>query len=283
MSIREQLKKFKFLKKIVYRFRVIKGVNWYKSVILNFKTQQISKAIHFPILVYGKLKISKLTGKWILNGPIEFGRVRIGYNSDQFSASKGSAMLNLTGKIICEGTFWCSVDVLLQVSGKLELADGVFFGNSAKLRCNKYIYFGIGSRMVSECQAFDTNFHFTRDIHTGKIQKPDGEIIIGNFCWIGNRCTLSKGTKLPDYTMVASNSLCNKDFTDCEIVAPLIGGIPAKTIGTGGIVRVFDIREEEFYHNYFLQHPEAVTYISNSGLKDETESIKYSFKNLVAL
>ena len=39
-----------------------------------------------------------------------------------------------------------------------------------------------------------------------------------------------KGTKTPDYTIVASNSLCNKDYTKEITSESIIGGTPAKLI-----------------------------------------------------
>lgn len=74
------------------------------------------------------------------------------------------------------------------------------------------------------------------------ISKP---ISIGNFSWIGNRTTIGPGSILPDYTIVASNSLVNKDFS---ILNPYstIGGIPAKFIREGW-TRVWDTEREFTY------------------------------------
>ncbi|MDE5882801.1 MAG: hypothetical protein K2H60_13840 [Muribaculaceae bacterium] len=278
------MKKVSVLRNIVWKFRkfrrTFKGVNYSKTLYINFKTQSFKTAIKLPILIYGKLAIPRLSGQIILKGPIQTGRFRIGYNSDQFSASKGSAMFNLTGKIISYGKFFASIDVLIQVAGTLELEDCTFFGNSSKLRCFKYIKFGIGSRMVSECQAFDTNFHYMRNIETGEVYPHDGKIIVGNYCWIGNRTTLSKGTVLPDYTIVASNSLCNRDFSNINIIAPMLGGMPAKPIGKGGMVRIFDVETERKIIEYFKSNPNAKVYMDESGLKDQHEALKASFKML---
>ena len=65
-------------------------------------------------------------------------------------------------------------------------------------------------------------------------------VSIGNFSWIGNRSTIGPGAKLPDYTIVASNSFVNKDFSS------LIGGIPAKLIREGW-TRVWDTKREFEY------------------------------------
>lgn len=270
MNIRNLLKRSSVLRNIVNRIRRYRQttpkLNLWKTIILNFRTQKFSDAIKFPIYVYGKLYILNLRGKLILEGDIYPGRFRIGNNTDKFSSQKGGAMLNLCGTIISHGYFSCSIDCLIEVIGTLELSDGVFFGNMAKVRCYSYIYFGKLSRIASECQAFDTNFHFTRNIHTGVVHNKDGSIIVGNNCWIGNRSTLSKGTKLPDYSIVASNSLCNKDYTHDAPFAPLIGGIPAKIIGKGGDIRVFEQNEEEEIISFFNANKDTSIYQSYTGL-----------------
>lgn len=283
MSIKSILKKSKILRSlkrsyIKYRSTTPK-LNVWKTVYLNFKTQRFSDAIKFPILVYGKLKILWCSGKIILEGPITKGRFKIGYNSDKFSAQKGGAMLNLTGKIISHGLFACSVDCLIEVNGTLELEDCSYFGNMSKVRCHSYIKFGKGSRIATECQVFDTNFHYTRNIHTGEVHRKSGKIVIGDYCWIGNRSSLMKGTVLPDYSIVAGNSLCNRDYSVEAPVAPLIGGIPAKIIGKGGNVRIFDIILEQEIDEYFSLNPASQIYVGNTGLIDESEALKYAAKH----
>ena len=73
-------------------------------------------------------------------------------------------------------------------------------------------------------------------------------IIIGNNCWIGNRTTINPGTIIPDFTIVTSNSLVNKDYSDIDPYT-LIGGLPCKVIKSG-IVRVWDRKIE---HDYKLK------------------------------
>lgn len=39
-------------------------------------------------------------------------------------------------------------------------------------------------------------------------------IVIHDNVWIGNRFTIAKGTILPSYSIVVSNSMTNKDFSE---------------------------------------------------------------------
>jgi acetyltransferase-like isoleucine patch superfamily enzyme len=70
----------------------------------------------------------------------------------------------------------------------------------------------------------------------------ESPIVIGNNVWIGNRTTVTPGTIIPNYCIVSSNSLCNKDYS---YIPPdsIIGGIPAKLLKTG-YRRIFSYEEQ---------------------------------------
>lgn len=53
------------------------------------------------------------------------------------------------------------------------------------------------------------------------------DIIIGNHCWIGLGCILTKGTKLSDCTVLGAGSVCTREF---EQQCVSIAGNPAKII-----------------------------------------------------
>ena len=56
-------------------------------------------------------------------------------------------------------------------------------------------------------------------------------VSIGNDCYICNSTTIMEGMSLPDKTIVASNSLCNKSY-DWIPAMSMIGGILAKLIAS---------------------------------------------------
>jgi acetyltransferase-like isoleucine patch superfamily enzyme len=60
----------------------------------------------------------------------------------------------------------------------------------------------------------DTNFHQMIDTTTEryKVTQP---VVIGSYNYIGNRVSVMPGSQTPNCT-VASNSLCNKDFSKLE-------------------------------------------------------------------
>jgi acetyltransferase-like isoleucine patch superfamily enzyme len=285
MNIKEFIKKQPFFTRKIRLFlkmaRIFREVNWLKTLYLNFKTQDFKVAIRFPILVYGRLKIISLSGKIKIEAPIRTGMIRLGLNTDKFSASKGSALLWVRGILIFKGRFIASadytVDVDVNVNGVLSIGDMCFWGGNVKVRCWNKIIIGNVVDITVECQIFDSNFHYLKNIETGKIYNCSKEIVIGDFNWIGNRTTIMKGTCLPDYSIVGSNSLCNKDYRINAPACPFIAGIPAKIINSG-FIRVHNDNE---LTEYFLDNPEAAYYHGDVGIENKSELRSSFFSNRI--
>lgn len=283
-SIVPLLKKSRFLVNRVRAFRKFRkqyrGVNWIKTIYVNFRTQKLGVALKLPIFIYGKVKILSLMGKLCIEGrPIRRRTILLGYNTDMFSASKRSALLNITptGKVTFQGFFSASVDYTLDVAGDLTFGNYCAIGNGVKVRCWHKMTIGKGLRCGVEAQLFDTNFHYMRNIENGKIYPNSKEVVIGKYCWIGNRATVMKGTVLSDYSVVAGNSLLNKDYTT-DRVAPLLAGTPAKMIGSGN-VRIFDTETEGTLNNFFKVNSEMEYYQGAEGLpvNEGIDKILYKF------
>ena len=113
-----------------------------------------------------------------------------------------------------------------------------------KIITKKRIEIGAYTRISWETQIFDTNFHYTIREEDDYIAPRNAEVKIGDKCWVGNRCTISKGTKLPSHTIVASNSLVNKDFTQSEQQHFILAGSPAKIVKVG-YRRLFESIEQD--------------------------------------
>lgn len=93
------------------------------------------------------------------------------------------------------------------------------------------------------------------DIENANINPLTKEVVIGDHVWIGNRTTISRGTVLPDDSIVASNSLVNKDYSS-EGSFCMFAGMPAKVVKRN-IKRIWNEREESDIDkrlNYFRTH-----------------------------
>lgn len=73
-----------------------------------------------------------------------------------------------------------------------------------------------------------TDSHTIYDIDTMKVvNNKSKEIKIGNHVWIGARCTILKGTQIPDNCVIGAASLLSKEYT---VPNSIIAGTPAQII-----------------------------------------------------
>ncbi|MGL4331996.1 MAG: hypothetical protein ACRCSR_04260 [Bacteroidales bacterium] len=261
MSIKSVLKSNRITARIILCILIIRHdikakLNVYKTIRLNFKYFPFKTAIKFPILVYGKLELLNMGGSVIIQGDIKSRMIKIGYNSDQFVASNTCGLWDVKGLIVFKGKAIISVGPTINVDEGARLIFGncISLGAKVKLRTWNSIIIDDYSRIALESQLFDTDFHLIRNIENGKVYNYCAEIYIGKTCWIGNRCTITKGTYLPERTIVASNSLLNKDYAQLLSKPSVIGGIPAKLLKEN-IVRIYDYKCEREAIAYFKDNP----------------------------
>lgn len=214
--------------------------NYFAILYFNFKMLPLRQALKLPFDFYYNIRFENLTGKIILkNKNIKRAMIKIGgRGSEMFTRS--STIVDIKGVAEFTGTVELGHGILLRIEekGKLYFGENVRIGAMSKIFCQNKIVFENEIDLSWECQVFDTNFHYIRDLKTGVIDGIVGDIYIGSKNWFGNRITVMKGTKTPNNFIVASNSLCNKDYTYLPF-GTIIGGIPAKKIGSNK-ERVFE-------------------------------------------
>ncbi|MBQ8255339.1 MAG: hypothetical protein IJY99_00015 [Alphaproteobacteria bacterium] len=85
--------------------------------------------------------------------------------------------------------------------------------------------------MLANADIRASDGHTIIDTETGKVlNRSKGFITIGNNCWIGQNCILTKNARLPDNTIVGAMSLVTKEFTATNT---LIAGAPAQILRYG--------------------------------------------------
>lgn len=233
--------------------------NLSKTIWFNFKMLPFKQAIRFPIYIYGKATFRSTKGEIVIDAPIGHGMIKIGKNDYYVDTSMQQTIWTLCGKLIFHGpvNFLHGTYLLISDNATMEIGThGTFFGTGTKLICFDNIIIGDNVQITWDCQLIDTSFHYIELMQeNNKINPLTKPVIIGNNIWIGNRTTISKGTILPDYSIVASNSLVNKDFSDIQPYS-LFAGCPAKSKGTG-FRRVFDYKQEKELdekYNYVRTH-----------------------------
>lgn len=236
-------KKIKGLLIILFTKRVL------YSIYFNFRYLPFQQAKKCPIIFYNN-SYGKVTnnGKIILSDNVikQRKKILIGLPAEDFEYQCEKTVLNIEyGTVYFNGSFCARRGVIMDVKGKAVFENDVLFGPRCRVRIHNNGFFGQSIRVAHETQIFDTNFHFMERSDAPGYYPISKPISIGNFSWIGNRSTIGPGTKLPDYTTVASNSLVNKDFSSLNPYS-IIGGIPAKFIREGW-TRVWDTKRESEY------------------------------------
>lgn len=222
---------------------------YFYSLYFCYKYLPREQAVKLPILFCkgGYAEIEN-DGKIILENSFfskDSNKIYIGEETKDFDYQCERTYLHIAGELRIKGTLAIRRGVMIEVCGKAIFGNDIVFGSRTRLRVHNSIEIGDYVRIAHESQIFDTNFHFSEDVTKPGYYPISKPIKIGSFCWIGNRSTISKGTVLPDYSTVASNSLITKDYSDIPPYT-LLGGTPAKIL-RNNFSRVFDTKREFEY------------------------------------
>ena len=216
--------------------------NWVATLYFNFRMLPFSQAIHLPFDFCHGVRFESLQGRVVLNAatPLHRAMVRVGgRGSDMFPRMQTVLSLDGVLEVLGDGVeIGSGCSVTIGTNAHLVLNGSVRLGAMTKVYCSHLIEIDQEVDVSWESQLFDTNFHYMKDLKTGEIIEPDGEVHIGSYNWIGNRCNIMKGTVTPAHLIVAANSLLNKDYSSIAADS-MMAGQPAKVVKTG-IRRMFE-------------------------------------------
>lgn len=214
------------------------SINWFNPLLtfwFNFRSFKLSQAIRFPVYVYGRPRIFSLFGTMeiigdVKSGMISFNQTREGSPNVQ---SVQSEILN-DGHIVFRGhgVIGTGVHICVGQNGTLDIGNNFKITDLVNIGCFKSIKIGEQSRVTHKCQVLDSNYHYVANFNKRIVPDRNKTIEIGKGCWICNSSTVTGGTKIPNFTILSSNSLANKDYSDVP-EGSIIGGIPAKYIASG--------------------------------------------------
>lgn len=222
---------YRFFRTCWQRILFFFSVNWIKTLYFNFRMLPFRQAKKLPVFFYGSVKFSSLKGTVIINSEIKKGMIGFGQPYEMNTRSKGISEIYLKGNMVFNGHVQFGKDyfIYLKENSYCEMGHLSSMGTNAKLICVDVIKFGDYSRLGSECQVIDTNFHQMFDVVTNERFPLTSPIHIGSYNFVSNRVTILSKTVTSDYTTIASNSLCNRDYTEYGSNV-LIGGIPSKLL-----------------------------------------------------
>ena len=205
--------------------------NWCAILYFNFKMLPFKQAIRLPFDFYGKVRFVNLNGTiTIKSDKLKVGMIKIGaQGSDMFSRSE--SVLDLRGQIIIEGrlVLGCGSSLICLPKSTLTFGHDVVLGAHSLIYCQKSISFEEQVLTSWNCQFMDSDTHDIFDLATGESKPNCQEIIIGSHVWIGNNVAINKGTHIVSNTIVASHSLCNKDYSKYGEYC-ILAGTPVKVI-----------------------------------------------------
>lgn len=235
-------------------------INWFNPFLtfyVNLRSFSWKQAWRFPIWIYGRPKLFSLNGSMKIIGDVKSGMIRFNFINPGSPSNAGvqSELIN-HGTIIFRGTAYirtgCHINV--NFNAILEIGNHVIIGNNINIGCLKKIQIGDNTRISHMSQILDSNYHFTINANKKEVFPTTTPIFVGRNCWIANTTTISKGAVIPDYTIVCSNSLVNKDFSSLD-KGSIIGGTPAKPL-TSGHYLINNLEMEKIIASHFKSHPD---------------------------
>lgn len=206
--------------------------NIFYIIYLNFKFLPFKQACRLPIDVYGKLRLVGKSGKLNIIGDIRPGMIKLGSQGrDMFPLDP--VILDIRGELTFNGFFYigCGSTIRVEDNAKMSIGADSRFGAQTILFCEERINIGAQVEGSWRCQLMDTDRHEILDRKTNKVLQSRKPIEIGDNVWIGNNVFINKGTKIPDNIIIASKSLCNKDYSSVPAFS-VIAGIPAKVVSS---------------------------------------------------
>ncbi len=219
----------------------------FQTIYFNFKMLPFRQAIKLPIFIYTQIEFRSLKGTIIIKGPIYPNMIHIGDNTRYVTTAKPLSIWTINGTLCFHGkiNFYHGTYIYVAESAVLSFgSQGTFVGSDTKIICRNSICIGNSVEITWDNQIYDTSFHYVKDEH-GNVSPLTKPIIINDNVWIGNRTTIGKGTILPSYSIVSSNSMTNKDYSEYGENC-MYAGIPAKCKRTN-VTRLFSSEEEKIY------------------------------------
>lgn len=207
------------------------SVNWIKTIYFNYKKFPFAIARKLPVIFYGSVKLSNISGEIRIEGPISMGMIGFGQQFEKQTTSRGISELQLLGTLVFKSNAHIGKDFFIFISENAYCEFGYMgcFGSNVKLICTDKVVIGNWAGIGYESQIMDTTAHPMMNKETGEHFPKSGPIAIGNYNSFSNRVSIMPNTKTPDHCVVASNSLTNKDYTSFGSYV-LLGGTPAKLI-----------------------------------------------------
>ena len=260
--------KFKVLFSKFLAFTTFDRLNWTKTCIVNFLMFPFSKAIKFPVLIYGPCKLSSLKGKILIDDNyFKKGVLKIGM-SEAVRSLHSKTFIRIDGNLVVHGEVGLRRGLRLQIDygAVFELDDKAYLGDNNTFLVYHHVTIGKGVRMANNNLIMDTDFHYLINVNNGEVRPDTKPIVIGDNCWIGGNNVIKKGAVLPNGTVLAGPfSMVSKNYSKIIPEYSIIGGSPAKLIASG-FRRVNNAESQVMLDKYYAENSEV--FVFNGDVED---------------
>ena len=201
----------------------------FKTLYFNLKYLPLRQALLLPILVSRRTYLRNTSGKIKINGPLRTGLIRIGYgNIGIFDEKRSRTIWEVAGTVIFNGT--CNIGhgskISVASTGSLSFGENFAITAETSIITKLNIEFGDNCLLSWDTLIMDSDFHKIKNEVGSEINAPQ-PISIGDDVWIGCRCLVLKGAKIPNNSIIGASSLVNKPLGKEN---SLYAGSPCKLI-----------------------------------------------------
>lgn len=212
-----------------------------KTLYFNFHYLPFSQAARIPILLY-KPHFIRLKGKIIIEGNVRPGMIILGKYDVSLYPNNGVVYENRGGTIIFNGACRIGNSSFISIGSKATLIFGNNFQATVALKLVSYHHIKFNDNVLCgwNCIFMDTDFHQLTILNSSIKPKSYDKIIIGENCWFAFNNTVMKGTMVGANSVIAGNSILNKDYSNYNYC--LLAGQPAIC------------KRENIYRNYLNDH-----------------------------
>lgn len=199
------------------------------SIYFNFKVLPFNIAIKTPLKVNHKMDLVKCYRGCIeIKGNIYRNMIKIGeVGADFIRKENCSFFCSKEGKLVFDGKATIAEGIKIFIeNGIVKIGNNAYIGCNTAIQCQKGITIGENFLGGWNLCIRDTDGHPIKK--NGKLLEMNKEIEICDSVWIAADCTILKGTKITEGSIVGCNSLVcgfKMDKSHC-----LLGGSPAKIL-----------------------------------------------------
>jgi len=172
----------------------------------------MKQACRLPILLY-KPDLLKMKGKVFLNAPkVKIGMIQLGMRNVSIFPNTGIMWENKGGTVVFNGRCIIGNNSFISIgeNGHLIINDDFISSSTLRLVSYRKIEFGVKTRVGWNGIFMDTNFHQIVDMKSGKSNEVRGNILIGNYNWLGTGCSIMHSVDTPERCIFGMGSILTR-------------------------------------------------------------------------